>query len=192
MQDCNMLLWVVDSNDRERLEATRDELMRGLQDLNGVPLLVFANKQDLPHAMTAHEIAEGLELQNVKSPWHVQACCATSGDGLNTGLAWAVEQVEKKCRGSQGSSALWGAWPWSTEGSTGPDDGTKGLAFKHQTQGLRKTRKISQEALRSKKETQKDEATFGLKSLVSLFPGLLGKQVEGKFPSSGSPSVPAQ
>lgn len=51
--------------------------------LSGVPLLVFANKQDLLHALPASEIAEGLGLYTIKDrAWQIQACSATAGEGV--------------------------------------------------------------------------------------------------------------
>jgi GTPase SAR1 family protein len=44
------LIYIVDSNDRERLKEARDEL-HGILDsdeMRGVPVVVIANKQDLP------------------------------------------------------------------------------------------------------------------------------------------------
>lgn len=45
------LIFVVDSNDRERVNEAREELMRMLaeDELRDAVLLVFANKQVLPH-----------------------------------------------------------------------------------------------------------------------------------------------
>jgi signal recognition particle receptor subunit beta len=44
------LIFVVDSGDRERLGEAREELFGILDsiDMQGVPVLVLANKQDLP------------------------------------------------------------------------------------------------------------------------------------------------
>jgi signal recognition particle receptor subunit beta len=44
---------VIDSADRERLEVARQELELMLQEeeLKGAPVLILANKQDLPNAM---------------------------------------------------------------------------------------------------------------------------------------------
>lgn len=54
------LVWVVDSADRMRMEACRDELQILLEEerLAGATLLVLANKQDLPGAMSAQEIKD--------------------------------------------------------------------------------------------------------------------------------------
>ena len=52
-------------------------------------LLVFANKQDLPNAMTAAEVTEKLGLHNMRNrQWFIQSACATTGDGLYEGLDW--------------------------------------------------------------------------------------------------------
>jgi ADP-ribosylation factor-like protein 2 len=54
------LVWVVDSADRMRMDACRDELSILLEEerLAGATLLVLANKQDLPGAMSAQEIKD--------------------------------------------------------------------------------------------------------------------------------------
>ena len=54
------LVWVVDCADRMRLETCKKELEILLQEerLAGATLLVLANKQDLPGALTATEIKE--------------------------------------------------------------------------------------------------------------------------------------
>jgi len=83
------LIFVVDSNDRERIEENRMELHRMLseEELKEAYLLVFANKQDLPGAMSCPELTEKLELSNIRNrQWYIQATCAIRGDGLYEGL----------------------------------------------------------------------------------------------------------
>ena len=78
-------IYVVDSADIKRLEETGQELSELLleEKLRGVPLLVYANKQDLGQAVTAAEIAEGLGLHNIKDrDWQIQSCIATEGKGV--------------------------------------------------------------------------------------------------------------
>lgn len=78
-------IYVVDSADIKRLEETSQELSELLFEdkLRGVPLLVYANKQDLGQAVTAAEIAEGLGLHNIKDrDWQIQSCIATEGKGV--------------------------------------------------------------------------------------------------------------
>jgi len=64
-----------------------------------VPLLVYANKQDLPAALTEKEVVEelclGELLQQKQRQWLVQPACATSGEGLYEGLDWLSSAVEQ-------------------------------------------------------------------------------------------------
>merc|ERR1711937_36554 len=90
-QNTQGLIFVVDSNDRDRINEARDELMRMLNEdeMREAILLIFANKQDLPNAMPAAEITEKLVLQNLKHRrWYIQSTCATTGDGLFEGFDW--------------------------------------------------------------------------------------------------------
>ena len=48
-----------------------------------MPVLIFANKQDLATASPASEIAEGLNLHTYRDrQWQIQACSAVSGEGV--------------------------------------------------------------------------------------------------------------
>ncbi|XP_072343095.1 ADP-ribosylation factor 2-like isoform X2 [Scyliorhinus torazame] len=97
-QNTQGLIFVVDSNDRERVNEARDELNRMLSEdeLKDAVLLVYANKQDLPNAMNVAEITDKLNLHQIyQRTWNVQATCATSGDGLYEGLNWLASQLGK-------------------------------------------------------------------------------------------------
>lgn len=90
------LVYVIDSADRKRLEESGDELVQLLEEdkMNGVPLLILANKQDLINATPATEIAESLNLYTIRDrPWQIQPCSAKNGDGLEDSMAWLVKQV---------------------------------------------------------------------------------------------------
>lgn len=95
------LIFVVDSNDRERIGEAKDELKRMLDEdeLRDAVLLIFANKQDLPNAMNAAEITDKLGLHSLRNRnWFIQATCATSGDGLYEGLDWLSNQLKNASR----------------------------------------------------------------------------------------------
>jgi len=97
-QNTQGIIFVVDSNDRERIAEAREELGRMLleDDLRYALLLVFANKQDLPNAMNAAEITDKLGLHALRQrTWYIQAACATSGDGLYEGLEWLSANIRK-------------------------------------------------------------------------------------------------
>ncbi|TAQ86028.1 hypothetical protein B7494_g5646 [Chlorociboria aeruginascens] len=91
------LIFVIDSNDRNRIEEAKSELHRIINDreMADALLLVFANKQDLPDAMTAKDVKDKLELQNLGDKiWNVLPTCATSGDGIMEGLEWLSKNVK--------------------------------------------------------------------------------------------------
>ena len=90
-QNTQGLIFVIDSNDRERIAEANEELKKMLSEdeLRDAALLVFANKQDLPNAMSVSEITDKLQLHELRSrKWFIQSACATSGDGLYEGLDW--------------------------------------------------------------------------------------------------------
>ena len=96
-QNTQGLIFVIDSNDRERIGEARQELERMLNEdeLRDAILLIFANKQDLPNSMTAAEITDKLGLHSLRSRnWYIQATCATSGNGLYEGLDWLSNQLK--------------------------------------------------------------------------------------------------
>lgn len=93
------VILVVDSTDRERLPIIKDELFRLVahEDLQKASLLVLANKQDIKNSMSAAEISQSLNLTSIKDHgWHIQACCALTGEGLYQGLEWIVSNIKKK------------------------------------------------------------------------------------------------
>mmetsp|Transcript_97 Transcript_97/g.210 ORF Transcript_97/g.210 Transcript_97/m.210 type:complete len:184 (-) Transcript_97:115-666(-) len=85
------VIFVVDSADSVRFDEAREELLMMLreEDLRGAILLVLANKQDLPNAMSAADVSEKLGLPELRNrQWHTQAACATTGEGVYEGFEW--------------------------------------------------------------------------------------------------------
>uniref|UniRef100_A0A5F8GSG0 ADP ribosylation factor 1 n=1 Tax=Monodelphis domestica TaxID=13616 RepID=A0A5F8GSG0_MONDO len=98
-QNTQGLIFVADSQDRERVNEAREELMRMLaeDELRDAVFLVFANKRDLPNAMNAAEITDKRGLRSLRHRnWYIQATCATSGDGLYEGLGWLSNQLRNQ------------------------------------------------------------------------------------------------
>ncbi len=61
------------------------------EELRDSALLVYANKQDMPGALSTAEIREKLYLESYKGrEWRIQGCCASTGDGLYEGLDWVA------------------------------------------------------------------------------------------------------
>ncbi|KAF7143464.1 hypothetical protein RHSIM_Rhsim05G0087600 [Rhododendron simsii] len=68
-----------------------------LGELHDATLLVFANKQDLPDAMCASEVADKLCLHSLRQQrWYIKGTSATSGQGLYEGLDWLVTNIPYK------------------------------------------------------------------------------------------------
>uniref|UniRef100_A0A1I8J020 ADP-ribosylation factor-like 3 n=1 Tax=Macrostomum lignano TaxID=282301 RepID=A0A1I8J020_9PLAT len=67
------------------------------EKLSGVPVLIFANKQDLMGASRADEISKGLNLVSIRDrPWQIQGCSALKGEGIQQGLEWVMNSVNKR------------------------------------------------------------------------------------------------
>ncbi|KAI5452888.1 hypothetical protein NCC49_006425 [Naganishia albida] len=98
-QNTQGIIFVVDSNDRDRISEAREELQRmlGEDELKDALLLVFANKQDLPNAMKAADLTDRLGLHSLRNrKWYIQSACATSGDGLYEGLEWLSSNLKSR------------------------------------------------------------------------------------------------
>ena len=87
------VIFIIDANDRSRIEEAKMELYTVMKDdlLRDASLLIYANKMDLPGSMSVSEIANILELQGKlprSTKWYIQASVAVSGQGLYEGLDW--------------------------------------------------------------------------------------------------------
>lgn len=90
------MIYVIDSADRRRMEETGIELQQLLEEdrLAGVPLLIFANKQDLLTALSPTEISEGLNLHSIRDrQWQILPCSAMNGEGLQEGFDFLLHEL---------------------------------------------------------------------------------------------------
>ncbi|KAL7289104.1 ADP-ribosylation factor-like protein 4C [Trichogramma pretiosum] len=97
------IIFVVDSCDTERLEEAKMELTRTARspDNAGVPILILANKQDLPGAKEVEELEKQLGvlelgIQPGSSCIKVQPACAITGEGLHEGLDSLYQLIIKR------------------------------------------------------------------------------------------------
>eukprot|EP01084_Bolivina_argentea_P006329 11988_1 len=107
-KNTQVIVFVIDSVDRERLQVyDPNHWYDGVQhlldsmstedELKDAIFLFYANKQDLPNAMTAQEIESKLKLKTLlgNRSYHIQPSCATTGDGLYEGLDWIIQTLQK-------------------------------------------------------------------------------------------------
>ena len=93
-KNTDAIIFVVDSEDRKRLEQAKEELWTVLANpiLAHAPLLIFANKQDVAKATTVQTIVEVLGLEKLRGrKWYIQGCSATLGDGVSLGINTLVQ-----------------------------------------------------------------------------------------------------
>jgi ADP-ribosylation factor-like protein 13B len=95
-------IFVVDAADGARLAEAKEALFSSLDDsrLSGKPILILANKQDLPNAKPADEIALALGLDKVtKSSYRIIGGVAKSPEGapmdsgVQKGMKWLTDQI---------------------------------------------------------------------------------------------------
>jgi signal recognition particle receptor subunit beta len=74
-QTTKAMIFIVDSANPAQLPQLKQEIYRlmGEEDLKDIAVLVYANKQDLPEAMTVQKISDTLDLASVANgrPWFV-------------------------------------------------------------------------------------------------------------------------
>ena len=100
------IVFVIDSVDTERLEEARLELLRTAKcaDNAGVPILIVANKQDLPGSIDAAEVEKVLTLHELTGHlYHVQGACAITGEGIDEALDHLYEMITKRRKANKQS-----------------------------------------------------------------------------------------
>ncbi|KZS97549.1 ARF/SAR protein [Sistotremastrum niveocremeum HHB9708] len=99
-ENTSAIIYVIDSADHNRLTLSRTELLTMLseEELRGVPLLVYCNKQDLEGALKPEEISDKLGLAGGEKdrPWSVRGCSAIKGEGLEDGMDWLANAIQNK------------------------------------------------------------------------------------------------
>lgn len=99
------IIWVIDAAHPPALDTSLVELASLLkqQRLSSAALLIYANKQDIPGALSAAQIGSALNLAQLGRPFHIQACSAKpTQEGeepdirIWEGLDWLVDQVAQR------------------------------------------------------------------------------------------------
>lgn len=94
------IVFVVDSCDTMRICIVKDELDQLLQQAGiaknlKIPVLFYANKQDLPKALTAAQLSELLELSSACKgrQWTIVPSNALNGTGVDEGINWLTQHL---------------------------------------------------------------------------------------------------
>ncbi|XP_050225501.1 uncharacterized protein LOC126674980 [Mercurialis annua] len=100
-EEAHALVFVIDATCHSRFEDSKSALEKVLrhEDLQGAPLLILANKQDLPDAATGEEIARYLDLKKLDERVYMfEAVSAYDGLGIKESVEWLVEVMGRSKR----------------------------------------------------------------------------------------------
>lgn len=86
---------MLDSADAQFIPSAKEELHALLQkeSLSEIPILVLANKNDLPDALTEEQVIEQLDLNSITD--HQVSCYSISvkeANNLNSVLSWLISK----------------------------------------------------------------------------------------------------
>ena len=95
--DAHCIVFMVDSTDTDRFDEAASTLRHVLSHsgARGLPVLVLANKQDLPMASEIAPMETLFEMDRVRKlrAAHLLPLCARNGTGVKEALAWALDTV---------------------------------------------------------------------------------------------------
>merc|ERR1712024_221420 len=104
------IIFVVDSTKEDRMEEAKLELLKICKNGNNksIPILILANKQDLPSALDVCKIeaALGLKKEFSGAQWHLQPTCAVTGEGLDEGMEKLQSMILQKKKLRKATSGM--------------------------------------------------------------------------------------
>ncbi|KAL1531434.1 ADP-ribosylation factor-related protein 1-like [Salvia divinorum] len=99
--EAHAVIYVVDAASPSRFEDSKSALEKALrhEDLQGAPVLILANKQDLEEAVSTDELAQYLDINKLDGrDFKFQAVSAFEGLGIKEGVNWLVDAMERSKR----------------------------------------------------------------------------------------------
>ncbi|XP_055905974.1 ADP-ribosylation factor 4-like [Eupeodes corollae] len=98
LQGADALVFVVDSSDEDKMKDAEMALTDTLwcDEFENVPILLLANKQDLPKAFSPEEVLEQMKMDTRKHKYIVQGTSAYSGIGLSEGMEHLNNMLSKR------------------------------------------------------------------------------------------------
>ncbi|KAK4799558.1 hypothetical protein SAY86_024923 [Trapa natans] len=100
-EEAHAVVFVIDASCPSRFEDSKSALEKVLRndDLQGAPLLILANKQDLPEAVSTEELALYLDMKKLDERVSMyEAVSAYDGLGIRESVEWLVEVMERSKR----------------------------------------------------------------------------------------------
>ncbi|CAG0890133.1 unnamed protein product [Cyprideis torosa] len=94
------IIYVIDASDRSRFEESKTSFDKMISNvhLRGVPLLILANKQDIPECMGVREVKpvfmDAVEHIGARDCM-VMPVCALNGDGVEEGFHWLMDCIKR-------------------------------------------------------------------------------------------------
>eukprot|EP00916_Digyalum_oweni_P023253 GHVL01038627.1.p1 GENE.GHVL01038627.1~~GHVL01038627.1.p1 ORF type:complete len:208 (-),score=53.55 GHVL01038627.1:16-606(-) len=94
------IVYIIDTSDTDRIHESYNILNNALNDenlRNGVPLLIFANKQDIKESLDISDISKILDIESIlqKRCVHLHSCSAKECWGIQEGIRWVVNEAKK-------------------------------------------------------------------------------------------------
>ncbi|KAJ8913852.1 hypothetical protein NQ315_003761 [Exocentrus adspersus] len=99
-EESHAIIYIVDSSDRDRIDESKEifDKMIASESLQGIPLLVLANKQDIPECMGVREV-KPIFNKNAhligKRDCMVMPVSALTGEGVDEGIRWLVDCIKR-------------------------------------------------------------------------------------------------
>ncbi|KAI0503803.1 hypothetical protein KFK09_014746 [Dendrobium nobile] len=100
-EEAHAVVFVIDASCPASFEDSKSALEKVLRndDLRGAPLLILANKQDLPEAVSSEELARYLDLKELGERLYLfEAVSAYDGMGIKYAIEWLVDAMERSKR----------------------------------------------------------------------------------------------
>ncbi|KAK0597568.1 hypothetical protein LWI29_026579 [Acer saccharum] len=100
-EEAHAVVYVIDAACPSRFEDSKSALEKVLrhEDLQGAPLLILANKQDISDAVSADELAQYLDLKKLDERVYMfEAVSAFDGMGIKESVEWLLEVMERSKR----------------------------------------------------------------------------------------------
>ena len=94
----NAVIFVIDSNDKDRYHEMMDEILMlyNEDELKNLPFLFYANKCDMPYKIGFSKIYNDLNNIIKHKKFHLIYSNSLTGEGLNEGLDWLNKTLSSK------------------------------------------------------------------------------------------------